>query len=441
MKKWLYQLINAKKKPTETAKKSSDKKTPWRSKPFHKRHGWVLHPSTQTFFWLSTYLLAGYISIYSTELKSGAANIIPSVKAWLCSSATDTSTAASVPAVDVITAASTPTHTLIVLAIALMLSGLFAFTAFVKAKREDYILQTQQTSPPETFWGHFEDAVSAADAAYKSAIYNLSIGVNAHEGLSRSLRSVLSALCELVREWDTANIERRVVYRANIMKVVYFDEDNTFTIPAGGEIDHSRFLHQPMREHHSGVVYMDDYSLTASTSVSVGEPDTARKPIYFPFCLIEDEDKSGKFISNLRGAPYTVVTLSPDIVSDTKNIIDHYKVNAEPLSKVIIGHLKQYYNHRQQPAKSILSIPLFRPPEQLEDCEAKDTQQNKRVQWVLNIYRDQPGMLYTTDVNRTFCKVISGITARMAEVLNLADPIVAESNAQKDTEAATLVVA
>lgn len=428
----------------------------WKAKPQYKRHQWALNPFMQGFYWVATFILAAAASLFSDEIKAPRHSAADSSQATFDDAGSSTISEPGVikgggaaekenvepsalepPAsfLDIICGAvgdffasfSIAGYTFFFLALVSAL--FFGYTAWVKSLRENFIYHTMQTNPPLGFWERFEEAVLVTRKVYDSIqekVYREKVFKKDLEECELGVRAILDHIINLVMIWDTANIERKVVYRANVMDVVYFSESEAYTL--GQDINFSereteesrrkilnsldRFLHQPMSSHYSGVVVLNNNRYTTTTETGESSPDETIKPIVLPFCLADDVGNH-KFHSNLRGAPYSVATGIPDYVETVTTIISHYSEHADPNSQRIRANLKKYYSLKGNPAQSILSMPL----------RVKNESEEQDVRWVLNIYRNQPGMLYNQEKNKQFTQIISSLTSQLEVILDMIDGV------------------
>jgi len=388
-------------------------------------------------YWASTFILAAAASLFADAIKDikVPASVSTQAAVDIASNVNDEQVTTNAPTgwwdatggavVEFFASFSAAGYTFFILAV--VSAFFFAYTAWVKSLRENFIFQTIQTNPPQGFWGRYEEAVLDTREIYTSiqkTVFQEKVSKADIKDCELGVRAILDHIINLVMMWDTANIERKVVYRANVMDVVYFKEKGVYAL--GQDIKfpndstekerksvlHSldRFLHQPMLSHYSGVVVLNDNRYTTTTATEGSLPDGTINPIALPFCLDKDNDIH-KFHSNLRGAPYAVATDAPDYVETVTKIISHYSDHADPKSKRIKANLKEYYALKGNPAQSILSIPL----------RVNTESGGLKVRWVLNIYRNQSGMLYNQEKNKQFTQIVSSITTPLQVILDMID--------------------
>lgn len=400
------------------------------SKPLHQRYSVLLNPIFQGVFWFFTFVLGAFASLFAENIK-GNISLDSIFSAQNCSLWQKIAKLWD----------SLPILFWGFFFIALLLAFIFGTTAWIKSRREDYMYHSMQTNPPQNFWQLYEETSWEIKQLHED-IQGIALGDSPKkeeiDSCYEGVRTMLDGIINLVKAWDVGNIERNIVYRANIMGVVYFKDHPTYQLPALDNVD--RFLHMPVTQHYSGVIELLNNSYTTSSNTPKSEPDRERKPIVFPFCLKED-NSTHKYQTNLRGAPYCVATESIDYVSTVSDVTDHYIDNADPTSKRITANLKQYYFLKDNPAQSILSIPLRQRVEEntsghlfegnnqepLEKA-VNSLARTKKIRWVLNIYRNQPGLLYGTwENNKQFTQVITSLIGRIEDVLDIMDTLPPET--------------
>ncbi|ERM59586.1 hypothetical protein [Vibrio cyclitrophicus] len=400
------------------------------SKPLHQRYSPLLNPIFQGIFWFFTFVLGAFASLFAENIKGNISlgNIF---------SAQDSSIWQKI----VQLLGSLPILFWGFFFIALLLAFIFGTTAWIKSRREDYMYHSMQTNPPQNFWQLYEETSWEIKQLHED-IQGIVLGESPKEkeidSCYEGVRTMLDGIINLVKAWDVGNIERNIVYRANIMEVVYFKDNPEYQLPVLDNVD--RFIHMPVTQHYSGVIKLLNNSFTTSSNTPKSEPDRERKPIVFPFCLKED-NSTHKYQTNLRGAPYCVATESIDYVSTISDVTDHYINTADPKSKRITANLKQYYFLKDNPAQSILSIPLRERVEESTsghlvernnqeslEKEVNNLARTKKIRWVLNIYRNQPGLLYGTwEKNKQFTQVITSLIGRIEDVLDIMDTLPPET--------------
>jgi len=214
------------------------------------------------------------------------------------------------------------------------------------------------------------------------------------ENGKEDLRFLLVTLIDLVNKWDARNRRsHKIVYRANIMKVFYYDEMKAEEAEKWHQ-KASKFSGGPFSDY-SGIVILEDNELTTATDTPEPIPDADRKPIAFPFTLVRNQEKPKH--QNLLGAPIAVAERSYSYLKDIGDIYHHYSKRENTLnwSCSVERNLKQYYlTESTGVAHSLLSIPLTSAFKQ------------ERVKWVVNIYRDQDGLLFNGEKVSDFLNII-----------------------------------
>ncbi len=411
----------------------------WKAQPQHTRHRLVLNPLAQGVYWIYVFGLAAVASLFSSditgkeegEFETGLNNgVTDEASLSVANISSETPIANGIldsfnPLYDffgnISSYASSVTLTACIFTVCVFIAAFaFAYTAWVKSLRENFIFETMQTNPPQGFWDTFEETTTKTNNIREDVLVLTNTGPLTNvdrEECEKGVRTILDLIINLVMKWDTSNLERKIVYRANVMDVVYFSEHPKYKL--GQDLNEherkaeltdkrlERFLHTPVLEHYSGVVVLNDNRYTTTTETKGSKPDESIKPIALPFCLKEESGNS-KFHTNLRGAPYCVATTTHEYVESVLDIVAHYKKHAEPYSKRITDQLERYYSLKTTPAKSILSIPLMGTGER-----------EGRVNRVLNIYRNQTGMLYSREKNNQFTQITSGLITSLKVTLDM----------------------
>ncbi len=208
------------------------------------------------------------------------------------------------------------------------------------------------------------------------------------------LRFLLITLIDLVNKWDVRNRRsNKVVYRANIMKVFYYE---------GMDSNEAEHLHRKASKFngghfsdYSGIIILDSNELTTATDTPEPIPDPDRVPIAFPFTLVKKRENPKH--QNLLGAPTAVAERRYSYIKDISDIYKHYasRKNTINWSSVVENNLRQYYlEDSKGVADSLLSIPLTSAFKQ------------EQVKWVVNIYRDQDGLLFNGEKVSDFLNII-----------------------------------
>ncbi|WP_139302141.1 hypothetical protein [Vibrio spartinae] len=313
---------------------------------------------------------------------------------------------------------------LIISFIAAVISGL---SALVKTKQTDYWHRSYQTSPPTTFWELYAENIQRAMALpdeMQNKMFTMEdenllqsdfIRENLEAG-EKNIRIVLDMLIGLVKAWDAANIEKKVLYRANIMKVHYFEDDEIE--PDYGPETGKFYASSATRDNYTGIISLTDNKLTTTTETKNPDPDQEQDTIQFAFTIYDDSVSGSKmFLANLEGAPSCVASGEFSYVSNTKDIPEFYKNSAIPYHKGVYSALEEYYNRPENPAHSMLSIPLYE--QWMEGDHEGNSWVSSRVGWVLNIYRNQSCMLYDGDKCQDYCHAASAFITILEKLLML----------------------
>lgn len=369
----------------------------------YSRLEFILHPLSQGIFWFVTFMAAAAVSLYAEKIRNF-------VMPWD-------------EYADGINWYST--LFLIISFIASIISGL---SAWVKTKQTDYWHRSYQTSPPTTFWELYAENIQRAMALLDDMQNNMYVSEDAdiHLGADfirknletgeKNIRIVLDMLIGLVKAWDAANIEKKVLYRANIMKVHYFEdgEIESECSSAAGMF----YASSATCDNYTGIISLTDNKLTTTTETRNPDPDQEQAPIQFAFTIYDDSVSGNKmFLANLEGAPSCVASGEFSYVSNTKDIPESYKNSAIPYHKGVYSVLEEYYNRPENPAHSMLSIPLHERWK--EDDHEGNSRESNKVRWVLNIYRNQSCMLYDGDKCQDYCHAASAFITILEKLLML----------------------
>ncbi|WP_224067954.1 hypothetical protein [Vibrio penaeicida] len=366
----------------------------------------LMNPIWQTFLWFGALLWGALASLMATEIL----DFVPpgSVENWW----------------------DLPIHlpSTIFATTALVLIVLFSLSRWVTSAQDRIVLDSMLTMPPHDFWTYFgenydktsqdvdkysvvalEKVGEAIDEMDKDAFskHNKELLVLRDE-MNQGVREVLDAMINLVKKWDASNLHSKsVIYRANVMTVTYFGEGDGLTA-----IDSERATHlnelakdytvQPFGSHYSGFVALENSIFTTTTETSQSTPDS-RKPIAFPFTLKSNQLES-PITSNYLGAPEAVVSGKPSYVTNVDEIPSNYKKGGGIFDSAIYQRLCKYYSDKTV-AHSILSIPL-------QDGESHESQH------VLNIYRNQEGLLFDGSKVSDFTNIILPYSTTLGRLLS-----------------------
>lgn len=416
------------------------------------------NPIANAFFWFTSFALAGYISAFGTKIID-----VENISNW----STDKS-------VNLHTALSFACTTIL---------AVFAFMLNIaKQFREEEHHAASLTAPPARYWGmyhqYFKDNTQAYDALEKSTakicaqnkvltaakrlskpntllnIYNKATNeenaklsneqperhidskdamnilvekaatesIKNIEDIETFIRVTLKNIVNLVKQWDVTNIiSGDVTFRANVMEVLYNsdpdDRTNVETEFNNNKEEFSKFCLYTVIEHYSGIVFLKDEKLT-TTDASGNNPDIDRKPIYFGFTLQNDKDVAAPETYNILGAPMAVATNAVQYISATTSIAEDYEKKSTIKSAAIHKNLDEQYKRKDNPAHSIISIPISRDG----FIQGKSTEKNTmKVKWVINIYRNQDGMLFNGRKTADFIDMASPFILLVGKALKLRD--------------------
>lgn len=299
--------------------------------------------------------------------------------------------------------------------LAVVLSG----TSYLKAKSLAYTISLLHRAPTSEFLDRFAKRYLMTNKLLKES-QNVLTGISvetspnvedlnkAIDVISGSIRSTLDSIVHLVKEFDRANGGKSIVYRANLMQIVYFDDSSQ---PPQQFLDWLYFFSEKFTQSpqaadiyrdYSGFVYLYNNALTTTTETEDPDIDVAIKPIAFPFTLgaLDDPRMSLRQFGNLPGAPTVVATRNPHVILSPKAVIDHISEWNIKSNDTVEG-IKQYYiNHKL--AKSILSVPL---------------QLDQRVIGVLNVYRNKEDILFSGDKAEDCFNVLAPFVASITDML------------------------
>ncbi|MEZ8533756.1 hypothetical protein AB9R81_11705 [Vibrio cyclitrophicus] len=370
---------------------------------------YLLNPIWQTFLWFGALLWGALASLFATDILDFT---LP--RTW-----------------EAFLHGSVHLPSTIFFATAFLLFLLFSLSRWVTTAQDRVVLDSMLTMPPHDFWAYFgknyvlvsqlvdkntAEGLSAAgeDVSDKSEeeIQKHNVNLDAiREDMNEAVRQILDATINLVKKWDASNLRSNsVVYRANVMTVTYFGTDDGQT-PIESEKAETlnklamSYTIQPFGAHYSGFISLEDSTFTTTTETSQSTPDS-RNPIAFPFTL-KNNRLSSPVTSNLWGAPRAVVSGQPSYVSNVDEIPQKYLKEGGILDKKIHENLQKYYTDKSV-AHSILSIPLH-------------DGSNLETRYVLNIYRDQEGLLFDGSKVSDFTDIIRPYSTALGRLLQSID--------------------
>lgn len=293
---------------------------------------------------------------------------------------------------------------------------MFALHDWVKRAQDNYAIDSMLTMPPRDFWLSY--GRNYAELAKQNDINIFLLGAteieskeeddpdflrDAIENAKREVRIGLDQIIRLGYRWDASNLDNAsVTYRANIMRAYYLDgeSDDDTTLIVGSERYNEiagyaeKFSMRNPQNCYSGFVVLEDNQYTTTTETTEPLPDQERKPIAFPFTLKSDNRK-GVVKYNHPGASVAVANGAPSYVPDVKELAEQYLKQENVANRVvedrIYENLESYYRENSV-AHSMLSVPLV------------DTEH--RIRYVLNVYRDQPELLFAGGKVADFSEII-----------------------------------
>jgi hypothetical protein len=337
-----------------------------------ENHIWVLNPFTQTFLWVGALLFGATSSLLSPEIidfsfsTQGMQN--PSVN-W---------------------------YTVLFTLTLILLAFGFAVSSWVSRTQDSLVIDNILTMPPTDFWSYYGQEYTITDQLVHITQSTLLEGVDKQALLDKAnedVRRILDVIINLVKKWDSSNIRNsNVVYRANLMTVHYFEEESLDDLQKKIDAEVlAKFSTAPIESHYCGFVCLLSNVHTTTTESRLPEPDTKRKPIAFPFTQ-NDPIAEVPVFANLKGAPAAVTTTLPSYVEDVDSIPEEY-INTCNLKDIEVERALLAYYEDKETAKSILSLPLL-------------SYKTGKVAWVVNIYRNETGLLFDGDKVTDFAEII-----------------------------------
>lgn len=360
-----------------------------------EKHLWALNPFWQTFLWISALSWGATASLLANEIMSFS---WPLPYNWHL----------------------TPNYyTIIFFLTAVVLVFGFALSSWVARAQDSVVIESMLTMPPHDFWSSYGENFSIASQMVDNRSTSMFDGLEKHQNspdeldslrkdLEKDARTILDSIINLVKKWDSSNLrDSSVIYRANLMKVYYFGDGEDCIAPDSETAIQlnkygKRFTQQPSKSHYSGFVVLENNTYTTTTETSSPDPDVDRKAIAFPF-TDKVNNLEYPIYSNLVGAPKAVVSRRASYVPDVKYIIDDYVENSSVVDMEIHEQLKEYYSDTSV-AHSILSIPIR-------------NSDSLKVSFVLNIYRNQNGLLFDGSKVKDFVDIIRPFITTLARLL------------------------
>lgn len=356
---------------------------------------WTLNPIFQTILWISALLWGALASLKANEIMAFT---------W--------------PTLDTLVNGTPNLYAIGFFLAAIFLAFGFAVSNWVGRSQDSIVVESMLTMPPHDFWSFYGNKFTTASQLVDNRSTDLLTAIydpektpdelnELRDYLEKDARTILDQIINLVKKWDASNLRgNAVIYRANIMKVYYFGDkddelDPSSELAATLSQHAKKFTQQPFSSHYSGFVSLLDCRYTTTTETDEPEPDSQRQPISFPFTTKVNELEY-PIHSNLDGAPKVVVTGLPSYVKDVRDIVDKYKQKTNVIDKDILKELTTYYSNTRV-AASILSIPI------------KDS--NSKVTYVVNIYRNQKGLLFDGSKVKDFNEIVKPFTFTLQRLL------------------------
>lgn len=233
------------------------------------------------------------------------------------------------------------------------------------------------------------------------------------------IRLTLKNILNLVKNWDMVNIlGSGVTFRANIMEVLHnnSEDDHPLILSEFNENKSlfEKFCLYTVFEHYSGIVFLKDNKLT-TTDAKGSAPDEDRKPIYFGFTLLNDKKVEAPETYNILGAPTAAATKQAQYISQATTIAEDYEKKATIKSQKILKNLEEQYRQNNNPAHSIISIPISKDG----FIQGANSDVELPIKWIINIYRNQDGMLFGGRKTADFIDMASPFILLVAKALNL----------------------
>ncbi|MDO3388128.1 hypothetical protein QWI17_19945 [Gilvimarinus sp. SDUM040013] len=281
-----------------------------------------------------------------------------------------------------------------------VLAVTFAISQWAGRYQDNIIIESTLTMPPHDFWDTFGTAYEVLAETTEKEVLSLLGASGATKkdvvaSAQEQVRRILDTLINMARSWDGVNIDgQSVIYRANIMRVWRFrdKEGNGVEAPTRCHELAKAFSVAPAESHYTGYVGILDTVYTTTTETQTPTPDPRCKPLAFPYT--REDDVCGidyPLLPNILGAPKAAAIGLHSYVKDVTDIVDSYKAGPGTKDDAILSELMRYYSDVSI-AQSILSVPLKLDGE---------------VDWVVNMYRNQSGMLFDGYKVRDYVNIIA----------------------------------
>lgn len=391
-----------------------------------KKWLWITHPVSQTLLWVTTILLGASSSLFSSKI---IAFTLPFSEG---------------------AGASVNWYTVSFVMCVVFLALVFSISKWVTMQQDSYVIDSILTMPPGNFFDYLgreyrkvselsfanivaidadleeleeaieNDFINSDDkskACIKNSLKNLDKSIALAD---EDIRRILDICINLMQMWDKNNTENaNVVYRANVMRIYRFKDEHPQEL-----MDKLGSLAAPYTvargvDHYSGYIGILESTYSSTTDSSEPKPDSIT-PIAFPFTSSNEEDIKtilSPFKTGILGAPISASTQHFSYINDTQDIIKHY-MRSGNMNEDVLNAIKNNYDESSK-AESILSIPIF----------------NVLVQghyYVLNLYRNEKGLLYNGQKVRDFNNIILPLCALLAQTLHSVDDMKQKASELKD---------
>lgn len=332
----------------------------------------------QAVFWLLTFLLAAFASVFSTEIKAPEFN----------------------------------RYNITLILSTLALACFFAAMTFSRKYQEKINVEEIKTNPPHGFWETFSNTWLESANDSEKLVQEFSNLKEIYDKLSQDIVSKLDALKDetdsnikkiigmstaLVEMWDQHEIQGIITYRANIMTC----------------------FESPVLECKSALDISDVKAETTHQLVLQKElcialegreiRDDNRENLILPVL-------SDRYGFHLPGAPTALHSRRPDYVANSKEIPNKFQKETMVMTSHFLNSLQNYYHSKNNVGVSILSIPLL-------GVSLKAHGEQDEIRHVLNIYRDKPNMLYAGRKVEDLCNILKPIIYNLETMMYLREDI------------------
>lgn len=281
-----------------------------------------------------------------------------------------------------------------------------------------------KSTPSKSFLGNYTAFMRILGGHRKKFKEELTVPRPNPATLHQLIRECLHGVLSLAKDWD-GNAGKSSVYRANIMMMLPSDLFNPVSLSddsLGNIVDildsSTLFLYNASVlgkvAKCSGILVLEDTTLTVSTKVEFGEQDDFMKgPVCFAYA---EQGNSGTITQPiLPGAPTCASFGTAQYLHDTKYEIEKFLENLEYKNKEYCNRFKQdvleYYNGIEE-AQSILSIPI-----QYRRDTATEQLPSYQTIAVLNIYRNKKDIFRDEDSAMNFAQLMEPICYHFGKML------------------------